>query len=178
VLPHQPRSSRQHIILEIGQRFALTEVFVFGSAAILAVLADPPEGILTATRDADINPPNGDERMADRISFVIGEASPFDVENGYHARGFSFKTPTYAPSRWRTRTVDLSVRKFVAHCMEPHDVVFSKLGAGHEKDLEFASAAVALGLVERSVLFSRWSLVPAAAEHLNLIDQRISALSK
>jgi hypothetical protein len=60
--------------------------------------------------------------------------------------------------------------------MEPHDVVLSKLGAGREKDLEFASAAAALGLVERSMLLSRLSLVPATAEHLNLIERRISAL--
>jgi hypothetical protein len=58
------RVQLQHIILEIGERFALTEVFVIGSSAILAVLPDPPEGILTATRDVDIIPPNGDERMA------------------------------------------------------------------------------------------------------------------
>jgi hypothetical protein len=172
------RVQLQHIILEIGERFALTEVFVIGSSAILAVLADPPEGILTATRDVDIIPPNGDERMADQISFVIGEASPFDVEYGYHAQGVSFQTPTYAPNGWQARTVDLTVGKIVAHCMEPHDVVLSKLGAGREKDLEFASAAAALGLVERSMLFSRLSLVPTTAEHLNLIDQRISALFK
>jgi hypothetical protein len=165
-----------NIILEIGERSALTEVFVIGSSAILAVLPEPPEGILTATRDVDIIPPNGDERMADRISFVIGEASPFDVEYGYYAQGVSFKIPTYAPSGWQARTVDLPVGKIVAHCMESHDVVLSKLGAGREKDLEFASAAAALSLVERSVLFGRLSLVPATAEHLNLIDQRISAL--
>jgi hypothetical protein len=172
------RVQLQHIILEIAERFALSEVFVIGSSAILAVLPDPPEGVLTATRDVDIVPPNGDERMADRISFVIGEASPFDVEYGYYAQGVSFKIPSYAPSGWQARTVDLPVGKIVAHCMEPHDVVLSKLGAGREKDLEFASAAAALGLVERSVLFSRLSLVPATAEHLNLIDQRISALFK
>lgn len=75
----------QHVILEIGERFALTEVFVIGSSAILAVLPDPPDGALTVTRDVDIIPPDGDERTADRISFVIGEGSAFDIEYGYHA---------------------------------------------------------------------------------------------
>ena len=89
----------RHIILEVGKRFALTEVFVIGSSAILAVLPDPPEGVLTASRDVDIIPPNDeDERIADRISYVIGEASPFDVEYGYHAQGVSLRTPTYARS--------------------------------------------------------------------------------
>lgn len=67
------RRELQHIVFEVGERFALTEVFVVGSSAILAVLPDPPEGVLTATRDVDIIPPNDkDERIADQISYVIG----------------------------------------------------------------------------------------------------------
>jgi hypothetical protein len=173
------RRELQHILLEVGERFALREVFVIGSSAILAVLPDPPEGVLTATRDVDIIPPNDvDERMADQISYVIGEASPFDVEYGYHAQGVSLKTPTYAPHGWQARTIDVSVGKIVAHCMEPHDVVLSKLAAGREKDLEFASAAAALGLVVQSVLLTRLPLVPATGEHSRLIAERISALFK
>jgi hypothetical protein len=173
------RRELQHIILEVGERFALTEIFVIGSSAILAVLPDPPEGVLTATRDVDIIPPNDEnERMADQISYVIGEASPFDVEYGYHAQGVSLKTPTYAPHGWQARTIDVSVGKIVAHCMEPHDVVLSKLGAGREKDLEFAHAAAALGLVEQSVLLRHLSLVPTTAEHTRLIAERIAALFK
>jgi len=173
------RRELQHILLEVGERFALTEVFVIGSSAILAVLPDPPEGVLTATRDVDIIPPNDeDERMADQISYVIGEASPFDVEYGYHAQGVSLKTPTYAPHGWQARTIDVSVGKIVAHCMEPHDVVLSKLGAGREKDLEFASAAAALGLVVQSVLLTNLRFVPTTTEHSRLIAERISALFK
>jgi hypothetical protein len=171
------RRELQHIILEIGERFALTEVFVIGSSAILAVISDPPEGALTATRDVDIIPPNDeDERIADQISYVIGEASPFDIEYGYHAQGVSLKTPTYAPHGWQARTIDVHVGKVVGHCMEPHDVVISKLGAGREKDLQFASAAAALGLVVQSVLLTRLSLVATTADHARLIAARISAL--
>jgi hypothetical protein len=167
----------QHIILEVGERFALREVFVIGSAAILAALPDPPEGLLTATRDVDIIPPNDeDERLADQISFVIGEASPFDVEHGYHAQGVSIRTPSYAPQGWQGRTIDVSVGRIVARCMEPHDVVLSKLAAGREKDLEFARAAATLGVVERSVLITRLALVPATEEHSRLIHERIQAL--
>lgn len=182
IRPGQVRALRrrelQHLILEIGERFALTELFVIGSAAILAVLADPPEGALTATRDVDIIAPNdADERMADQISYVIGEASPFDAQYGYYAQGVSLKTPTYAPHGWQVRTIDICVGSIVAHCMEPHDVVLSKLGAGREKDLEFARAAAALGLVAQSVLLARLPFVPATAEHSRLIAARIAALN-
>jgi len=171
------RRELQHIILEVGERFGLTEVFVIGSSAILAVLPDPPVGVLTATRDVDIIPLNDpDERIADQISYVIGEASSFDVEHGYHAQGVSASTPMYAPRGWQARVVDVSVGKVVAHCMEPHDVVLSKLGAGRTKDLEFASAAAALGLVEQSVLVARLLLVPATEAHARLIAKRISGL--
>lgn len=173
------RRELRHILLEVGERFALTELFVIGSAAILAVLADPPDGVLTATRDVDIIPPNDtDERMADQISYVIGEASHFDAEYGYHAQGVSLHTPTYAPRDWQARTIDMSVGNIVAHCMEPHDVVLSKLGAGREKDLEFARAAAVLDLVKESVLLSRLALVPATPEHSRLIGARIAALFK
>ena len=171
------RVELQHVILEVGERFALTEVFVIGSAAILSAFPNPPQGVLTATRDVDIIPPDdNDERMADQISYVIGEASPFDIEYGYYAQGVSFRTPAYAPQGWQARTIDMSVGKIVAHCMEPHDVVLSKLGAGREKDLEFASAAAALALVQQSMLVARLPLVHATSEHLRLISKRISAL--
>jgi hypothetical protein len=173
------RGELQHIVFEVGERFALTEVFVVGSSAILAVLPDPPEGVLTATRDVDIIPPNDkDERIADQISYVIGEASPFDLEYGYHAQGVSLTTPTYAPQGWQARTIDVSVGKIVAHCMEPHDLVLSKLGAGREKDLEFAKAAASSGLVVQSVLLTRLRRVPTTAEHSRLIEERISGLFK
>jgi hypothetical protein len=43
---------------------------------------------------------------------------------------------------------------------------------------QFASAAAALGLIERSVLLNRLSLAPATSDHLNLIAQRVAALFK
>lgn len=74
------RSQLQHVILEVGRRFDLRNFYIIGSAAILAALPNPPEGALTATRDVDIIPLIDDERLADRISFVLGEASDFDFD--------------------------------------------------------------------------------------------------
>ena len=71
------RSQLQHVILEIGRRFDLSGFYVVGSTAILAALPNPPTGALTATRDVDVIPPQDDERMADRISFVLGDPHGF-----------------------------------------------------------------------------------------------------
>jgi hypothetical protein len=60
--------------------------------------------------------------------------------------------------------------------MVPHDVVLSKLDAGRQKDLEFASAAAALVLVDRSELLARLPLVSTTQDHSRAIKARISAL--
>lgn len=54
------RIQLQHVILEIGRRFDIVDFHVIGSAAILAVLPNPPEGALTATRDVDVIPSDDD----------------------------------------------------------------------------------------------------------------------
>jgi hypothetical protein len=170
------RSQLQHVILEIGRRFDLRDFYIIGSAAILAVLPNPPEGALTATRDVDIVPPDDDERLADQISYVLGEASDFDLEHGYYAQGVTSATPTYAPTGWMERAVPVRIEAHTGWCMEAHDVVLSKLGAGREKDIDFARSAAALALVQRDELLRRLPDVVCSDEHRRLIADRVSAL--
>ncbi|MEX2050572.1 MAG: DUF6036 family nucleotidyltransferase [Steroidobacteraceae bacterium] len=170
------RSQLQHVILEIGRRFGLRDFYIIGSAAILAVLPNPPEGALTATRDVDIVPPNDDERLVDQISFVLGEASDFDLEHGYYAQGVTSETPAYAPSGWMERAAPVRVEAYTGWCMEAHDLVLSKLGAGREKDIEFAKSAASLALVQRDELLKLLPDVACSDEHRRLIADRIAAL--
>jgi hypothetical protein len=65
------RRELQHVILEVGRRFNLKEVFIIGSAAILATMPDPPEGALTMTRDVDIIPPGGRRASAEEHAGLI-----------------------------------------------------------------------------------------------------------
>lgn len=170
------RHQLQHVILEIGRRFDVREFYIVGSSAILAALPDPPVGALTATRDVDVIPVDGDEKLADRISFVIGEASDFDAAHGYYAQGVSARTPKYAPRDWTTRAIPIRVAELTAWCMEPTDLVLSKLGAGREKDLEFARSAADLGLVTEAGMLDRLTLVPCGERHRTLIADRIRSL--
>src|ERR1700687_2863610 len=151
-------------------------MYVIGSAAILAVLPEPPEGALTATRDVDVIPPNDDERLVNQISFVLGEASDFDYEFGYYAEGVTSKTPTFAPRGWQSRAIPVEVEKYIGRCMEAHDRVLSKLGAGREKDLEFARSTAQLKLVDRETLLNRLGDVDCADQHRALMARRINAL--
>ena len=47
-----------------------------------------------------------------------------------------------------------------AHCLDPHDLVVSKLVAGQAKDLAFARALLDAGLVGPDVLRERAELLP------------------
>ena len=170
------RHQLQHVILEIGRRFDLRNFYIVGSAAILAALPDPPPGSLTATRDVDVIPPGDDEQLADRISFVLGEASEFDIEHGYYAQGVSLRTPAFAPADWLSRAIPVRVADYTGWCMEPHDLVLSKLGAGREKDLEFARDVAKLDLIGRVELLARLEFVSCTDEHRRQITARLDAL--
>ena len=172
------RSQLQHVILEVGRRFDLRDFHIVGSAAILAVLPNPPEGALTAPRDVDVIPPLDDEHMADPISFDLGEASDFDLEHGYYAQGVTSATPKYAPCGWKARAVPIRVEKYTGWCMEAHDLVLSKLGAGREKDVDFARSAAALGLLQQDELLHRLQDVACSEEHRRQIEARINAFFK
>lgn len=170
------RHQLQHVILEIGRRFDLRDIYIVGSAALLAALPDPPPGSLTATRDVDVIPPGDDEQLADRISLVLGEASDFDIEYGYYAQGVSLRTPAFAPADWRARALPVRVAEYTGWCMEPHDLVLSKLGAGREKDLEFARDASKLGIIRREEQLARLESVTCTDDHRNQITARVNAL--
>lgn len=168
----------KHVIFEIGRRFGITEFHIVGSAAILATLPEPPEGALTATRDVHVIPPGDDERLADRISFVLGEASDFDDEYGYYAQGVTSRTSAFAPRAWKSRAIPVRVDGYTGWCMESHDLVVSKLGAGREKDFDFAKSAASLKLVGRDELFARLQELEVSDEDLERIRTRIDALFK
>jgi hypothetical protein len=170
------RSQLQHVILEIGERFGLDGCYIAGSAAILAAIADPPEGELTATRDVDVIPPNDDEGLADQMSFVLGEASPFDAEHAYYVQGVTSRTPTFAPRGWQQRALPVKAEKYTGWCMAPADLVLSKLGAGREKDLDFARSVAALKLVGHQELLARLPDIDCSDEDRQRIATRIGAL--
>lgn len=159
------RRQLEHVILEVGRRNDLEYFYIISSAALLAVLPDPPEGALTATRDVDIIPPFDDDRLADRLSWVLGEGSDFDIEHGYYVQGVSWTTPLYAPKDWHLRALPVRVDRYTGLCMEAHDLALSKLGAGREKDLEFVQDVARLELIQRTTLLERLTAVETTPEH-------------
>lgn len=75
-----------------------------------------------------------------------------------------------------SRALPIRVGEYTAWCMEPTDLVLSKLGAGREKDFDFARSAATLYLVTEAGLLERLQLVTATPVMLELIANRIHAL--
>lgn len=73
------------------------EFYVIGSAAILQVFNSPGHNYLSRSNEADLIALSGDPKVADKLSVVIGELSPFHEHHGVYADGVTFKTPTFAP---------------------------------------------------------------------------------
>ncbi len=97
------------------------------------------------------------EEKADLIDGVLGAGSMFDDTHGVHADGVSITTPAL-PAGWRQRLVEISnpnTNGVRGLCLEPHDLVVSKLAAGRPKDIEFCDAVVRNGLVDTDVLTDR-----------------------
>jgi hypothetical protein len=173
------RAQLELVVSEIARRFDLDYFYVVGSAAVLASLPDATAGILTATRDVDVIPQpverERQSRVMDQIDFVLGEASDFDVEHGFYAQAVDDSTVTYAPAGWKERAIPLRVGDKTALCMDPHDLMLSKYGAGREKDLLFNRALAGTGVVSRKVLLSHLQDVRCDDCLRELIHERIAA---
>ena len=60
-------------------------------------------------------------------------------------------------------------------CLEPHDLVVSKLVVSREKDQEFAAALISAGLVHTQILYERINLLPISDSHRELLHDWVAA---
>lgn len=157
------RSQLAYILRTACQIAGDPNALVIGSQAILGTHDDaelPEEA--TRSIEADVafwDDP--DEAKSDEVDFRIGEQSGFHELHGVYAQGVSVSTAVL-PHGWEQRCVpfDEAQPETAAMCVEKHDLVVSKLVAGRQKDLEFAIALVAAGLVEVQTLIERAEALP------------------
>ena len=157
-----------------------SEFVAVGSQAILAAHPDAPATLLRS-QEADIYPRRAPERAIE-IEGALGDGSAFQRAFGYYAHGVGPETAK-APLGWQDRLVAIEIPprpaskvRAVALCLEPHDLVSSKLAANRERDWEFAQEALAARLVDRSVLLERVGDLPVSSELLESITGSLRAL--
>ena len=167
------REQLEHVLRAAAEIAGTRDIIVLGSQAILASVADD-QLPLEATRSIEVDLAfidDPDRTRADAVDGAIGELSAFHAEFGYYAHGVELPTARL-PAGWRDRLVVLdtaNTRPGRGLCMEPHDLVASKLAAWRAKDREYAGALIRRGLVDRSVLLERIRLlegVPVSMERL------------
>ena len=97
------------------------------------------------------------EAKSDLVDGAIGEGSLFQTTHGIYGQGVTVETAVL-PAGWRERLVPF-VRSDAfpsrAFCLDPHDLVVSKLVAGREKDFTFTGAVLKAGIVAGDVLRER-----------------------
>ena len=153
------------------------EIVVIGSQAILGSYSEdalPSETMFSMEADiAFRNDP--DELKADQVDGAIGEGSDFHTTFSYYGQGVSISTAVL-PAGWDDRVVAYERADALpshAVCLEANDLVISKLVAGREKDLEFATVLIRADLVDPEILLERAELLPVPGAVIRRVRESI-----
>lgn len=161
------REQLEHAIRAACDVSGDSEVWIFGSQAILGAHPDAPES-LRASVEVDLQPKNRPQ-MVDVIDGALGEMSQFHQTFGFYVHGVSIETATL-PYDWQSRVVCVShptnTRGNNGLCLEPHDLAASKLAAYRDKDREFVRNTLAEGLINGDTLLQRVDALPLPDERL------------
>jgi hypothetical protein len=134
-----------------------TEVYVFGSQAILGSYRDAPPA-LRASVEVDMQPKNLPENW-ELIDGTLGELSDFCNVYHFYVHGLVIEEAAVLPEGWRDRTVSVSdevgTRGCVGLCLEAHDLAASKLAAYREQDREFVTTLLVERMISPALLLAR-----------------------
>jgi hypothetical protein len=153
------RDQLAHVIRAAASIAVDGDMVIIGSQAVLGsfdVDELPGEATLSVEADVAFWDDFGGEK-ADLVDGSIGEASPFHSTFGYYGQGVTLATARL-PVGWKDRLVHFDWSDTGggdAHCLEVHDLTVAKLVAGREKDMTFAAALLAHGIVDRATLGTR-----------------------
>jgi hypothetical protein len=174
------REELEHIIRAAADVCEESEIVVIGSQAILALHPDAPAEMVFSL-EADLYPRHAPKKAIE-IEGSIGDGSPFQRQFGYYAHAAGPETAK-APRGWMKRLIAVEVlarigsdQRFLAHCMEPNDLVLAKCVAGRERDWGFARHAISAGLVDPVTLSNRLADLPIGEDHRRHIEEMLEGL--
>ncbi|HBS25816.1 MAG TPA: hypothetical protein DD827_01610 [Gammaproteobacteria bacterium] len=162
------REEIEHLIRAAGAITQSDEIIIIGSQSILGAFPNAPKSLLKS-REAGLIPVQHPEHW-NLIDGVLGELSPFDETFGYFADGVEENT-AILPKGWKNRLVRIkneNTANISGLCLEPHDLMASKLIAARDKDLEFVSAALTEKLVSAKTIEERLNLLPSQKNQIKI----------
>ncbi len=137
-----------------------TEVWVFGSQAILGEFPDAPEDLRTSI-EVDIQPKNQPDN-ADLVDGALGELSQFYKTFNFYVHGLLIDGATL-PKGWESRAIPVvdekSTRGKIGWCVQAHDLAASKLVAYRGKDRDFVRTLLIEGMIVAKTLIERISML-------------------
>ncbi len=170
------REQLAHVVRAASTITGDSDIVIVGSQSILGTAeADSLPEEATMSMEADVAfRDDADAAKADAVDGAIGELSQFHETFGYYAQGVEVSTAVL-PAGWEDRAVLFDredSRPGFARCLDPHDLVVSKLVAGREKDIEFATSLIAHEFVDAATLLDRADLL----ERPNAVIKRVRNL--
>jgi hypothetical protein len=170
------REQLAHVLRAACAVAMMDRALVIGSQAILASFPDLvlPEA---AVRSVEVDVAffdDADNERSDLVEGAIGELSQFHLTYGYYAQGVSVTTAVL-PEGWADRLVTFAD---LGRCLEPHDLVASKLVAYREKDQEFGAALLQAGLVDAAILRERIDVLPVDDARRKLLTELVDAVMR
>jgi len=150
------RDQLEHAIRAACEVSKDTELWIFGSQAILGEFPNVPES-LRASIEVDVQPKNRPETVDD-VDGTLGELSMFHQTHGFYIHGISIKSAKL-PDGWEQRTTPVSDPKSTygntGWCVEVHDLAASKLAAYRIKDKEFVRLLLIEKMIDVKILIER-----------------------
>jgi hypothetical protein len=154
------RDQLEHAIRAACEVSKDTELWIFGSQAILGEFPDAPES-LRASIEVDVQPKNRPETVDD-VDGTLGELSMFHQTHGFYVHGISIESAKL-PDGWKQRTVSvsdpISTQGNTGLCIEAHDLAASKITAYREKDKEFVRLLLIEKMIDERILTERIRLL-------------------
>ena len=161
------REQLEHAIRAACEVSEYSEIWIFGSQAILGKFPDAPED-LRASIEVDVQPKNRSDKI-DAIDGVLGELSLFHQTHGFYVHGLPIEETATLPLGWEHRVTpvfdEISTNGKTGWCVETHDLAASKLAAYREKDRDFVRILLIKEMINTQTLIERISTL-SIDEHL------------
>ena len=153
------REQLEHAIRAACEVTGDSEIWVFGSQAILGKFLNAPEELRTSI-EVDVQPKNRSDKV-DAIDGALGELSLFHQTHGFYVHGLPIKEATTLPEGWQLRVTpvidEVSTNGNTGWCVETHDLAASKLVAYRQKDRDFVRLLLIERMINTQILLDRLS---------------------
>lgn len=150
------RKQLEHAIRAACDVSGDSELWIFGSQAILGEFPDAPESLRSSV-EVDVQPKNHPEKV-DLIDGNLGELSMFHQTHGFYVHGISLES-IKLPRRWKKRVKEVkhksSTKDNIGWCIEVHDLAVSKLVAFRDKDRDFVRVLLIEEMIDGGILLER-----------------------